>query len=119
MDMADEPHPRTGISLKCSKNIFGSKFHSLSLQNHFFQNGQYFRDCKPSEIYISQSFLYKCKTLEAYISLHIDIVLFTYFCLGISAEHTLLVKYISCKFCIFLRSTGKHDICSAQKSGIV
>ena len=66
------PTSRAGISLQCSKYIFGSTFHSLSPQKTFFLNVQCFRDCESSEIYISQSFLYKCETLEAYISLHID-----------------------------------------------
>ena len=47
------------------------------------------------------------------------LIFFTGFCLGISAEDVLLVKYISCTMCIFLRNTGKHDMCSGQKSDIV
>ena len=83
-------------------------------KKHFFQNGQCFRDCKPSEIYILQSFLYKCEILRGfYLSSYW--YLFIYFCLGISEEDALLVKYISCKFCIFLWSTGKHYMCSTQK----
>ena len=39
-----------------------------------------------------------------------------YFCLEISEEDALLVKY---KFYIFLRSPGKHYMCNAQKSDIV
>ena len=114
MDMADEPHPQGRKLLEMLQKYFW-KYISFSIPppKIFFQNSQCFRDCEPSEIYISQSLLYKCETLEAYISLHIDIFLHI-FCLGISAEDALLVKYISCKFCIFLRSTGKHDMCSAQ-----
>ena len=73
-----------------------------------------FQGLQTSEIYISRSFLYKCETLEGYISLYIDI-----FYIFLSEEDPLLLKYISCKFCTFLRSTGKHDMCSAQKSDIV
>ena len=39
----------------------------------------------------------------------------TDFCLGISAEDALLVQYVSCTMCIFVRNTGKHDMCSGQK----
>ena len=35
---------------------------------------------EPSDIHIYPLFLYKRETLQAYISLHIEI--FTYFCLG-------------------------------------
>ena len=68
------PTPRAGQEFKWNapKHIFVSTFYSLSPKN-FFQNSQCFRDCEPSEIYIFQSFLYKCETLEVYISLHIDI----------------------------------------------
>ena len=50
--------------------------------------------------------------LSRLISLFILVVFFTYFCLGISDKDALLVKYISCTICIFLRNTGKHDMCS-------
>ena len=74
------------------------------------------------EIHLKFTYPYHCylhvKLLDGYISLHIDIFV-TYFCLIISEEDALLVKYLSCKFCIFLRSTGKHYVCSAQKSDIV
>ena len=43
----------------------------------------------------------------------------TGFCLGISAEDVLLVQYVSCTMCIFLRNTGKHDMCIGQQSYIV
>ena len=43
----------------------------------------------------------------------------TGFCVGISEEDALLVQYVSCTMCIFLRNTGKHDMCSGQKSDIV
>ena len=65
----------------------------LSPKTFFFQNGLSFRDCEPSEIYISLSCLYKCGCF--------------------------IVKYVSCTICIFLRNTGKHDMCSGQKSDIV
>ena len=41
------------------------------------------------------------------------------FCLGISAEDVLLVQYVSCTMCIFLRNTGKHDMCIGQQSDFV
>ena len=47
------------------------------------------------------------------------LVFFTYFCLGISEEDALLVKYLSCTICIFLRNIGKYDMCSGQTSDIV
>ena len=47
------------------------------------------------------------------------LIFFTYFCLGISEEDALLVKYQSCTICICLRNTAKHDMCSGQKSDIV
>ena len=53
-----------------------------------------------------------------YISLYVDIF-FIGFCLGISEEDALLVKYLSCTMFIFLRNTGKHDMCSGQKLDIV
>ena len=40
------------------------------------------------------------------------LIFFLYFCLGISEEDALLVEYLSCRMCIFLRNTGKHDRCS-------
>ena len=45
--------------------------------------------------------------------------IFTYFCLKISEEDALLVKYLSHIMCIFLRNMGKHGMCSGQKSDIV
>ena len=33
-----------------------------------------------------------------------------FFCLWISGEGVLLVQYVSCTMCIFLRYTGKHDM---------
>ena len=87
---------------------------TVSLPKHFFfQNGLCFRGCKPSEIYISWSFFYKWV-----VSLFM-LIFFTGFCLGISEEDALLVKYLSCTMCIFLRNIGKHDMCSGQKSDIV
>ena len=47
------------------------------------------------------------------------LIFFTYFCLGISEEDALFVKYLSCTICIFLRNTGSYDMCSGQKSDIV
>ena len=55
-----------------------------------------------------------CKLISLFM-----LIFFTYFCLGISEENALLVKYLSHKICIFLRNTGKYDICSGQKSDIV
>ena len=57
-------------------------------------------------------------TLSRLISLFM-LIFFTGFCLGISEEDALLVKYLSCTICIFLRNAGKHDMCSGQKSDIV
>ena len=47
------------------------------------------------------------------------LIFFSYFCLKISEEDALIVKYLPCTMCIFLRNTGKHDMCSGQKSDIV
>ena len=47
------------------------------------------------------------------------LIFFIYFCLGISEEDVLLVKYLSCSICIFPRNTGQYDMCSGQTSGIV
>ena len=47
------------------------------------------------------------------------LIFFTGFCLGISEEDALLVNYLSCTMCIFLRNTGKHDMHSGQKSDII
>ena len=57
-------------------------------------------------------------TLSRLTSLFI-LIFFYIFCLKISEEDALLVKYLSCKICIFLRNTGKHDMCSGQKWDIV
>ena len=53
-------------------------------------------------------------TLTRLISLFM-LIFFTYFCLGVSEENALLVKYLSHTICIFLRNAGKHDMCSGQK----
>ena len=45
------------------------------------------------------------------ISLYVDIFL-QFLVWGISEEDALLVKYLSCTICIFLRNTGKHDMCN-------
>ena len=50
-------------------------------------------------------------TLSRLISLFM-LIFFIYCCLGISEEDGLLVKYLSCKMCIFLRNIGMHDMCS-------
>ena len=49
--------------------------------------------------------------LSRVISL-IMLIFFYRFFSGFSEEDALLVKYISCTMCIFLRNTGKHDMCS-------
>ena len=46
------------------------------------------------------------------------LIFFLHFCLGISEEDDLLVKYLSCRMCLFLRNTEKHDMCGV-KSDIV
>ena len=38
------------------------------------------------------------------------LIFFTYFCLGISEEDAVCVKYLLCMICIFLRNTGKYDM---------
>ena len=43
----------------------------------------------------------------------------TYFCLKVSEEDALLVEYLSCTMCIFLRNIGKHDMCSGQTWDII
>ena len=43
----------------------------------------------------------------------------TCFCLKISEEDALLVKYLSCTMLIFLSNIGMHDICSGETSDIV
>ena len=111
------PAPMEGISLKCSKTYFWSTFHSLSTQN-YFQHSQCFRDWDPSKIYISLSFLSNCDTFR-WLYLSSYWIFLWHFCLEISEEDALVVTYISCKICILLSSTGKHYMCSAQKSDIV
>ena len=56
--------------------------------------------------------------LSRVISLFMLIFLYS-FCLGISVEDVLLVQYVSCTMCIFLRNTGKHDICIGEQSGVM
>ena len=51
-------------------------------------------------------------TLSRLVCLFMLILFFLYFCLGISEEDALAVKYLSCRMCIFLGNTGKHDMCS-------
>ena len=50
-------------------------------------------------------------TLSRLIALFM-LIFITYFCLGISDEDALLVTYLSCTICIFLRTKGKRDMCS-------
>ena len=68
--------------MKCSHKYFHSTCNSLSPQNNFFLNCQFFSNSEPSDMYISLSFLYTCGILEAYISLHSDICFLHIFCLG-------------------------------------
>ena len=111
------PTPKTGISLKCSKTYFAVHFIFYPPPN-FFHIVNIFR----IEIHLKFTYPYHCylyvKLLDGYISLHIDVFV-TYFCLVISEGDALLVTYISCKLCVFLSSTGKHYMYSAQKSDIV
>ena len=89
----------------------------LSLCHLFFKmvyvsgTGSHLKFTFPYHFYINV-------TLSRLISLFM-LIFFTGFCLGISEEDALLVKYLSCTVCIFLRITGKHDMCSGQKSDIV
>ena len=69
---------------------------TVSLLKHFFHNGLCFN------INV---------TLSHLISLFM-LIFFIYFCLSICEKDGLLVKYLSCKICIFLRYIGKHDMCS-------
>ena len=108
MDMADGPH------------LQGRHF-IVMLQKYFWQyisfyippkNIFFFKMVNVSGIvgHLKFTFLnhfYINVELYRLISLFI-LICFTYFCLGISEEDALLVKYILCKFCILLRSTGKH-----------
>ena len=90
---------------------------TVSLPKHFF-----------TMVYVSGiashlKFRFRCHfyinvTLCRLISLFM-LIFFTYFCLGISEEDALLVKYLLCTICIFLRNTGKYDMCSGQTSYIV
>ena len=65
----------------------------------------------PYHFYINMT-LYRLKSLFM-------LILFYIFFLKISEEDALLIKYLPCTMCIFLRNTGKHDMCSGQKSDIV
>ena len=116
--MADEPHLQGRHFIVMLQKYFWQYISfSIPPKIHFFQNRQCFRDCEPSEIYTSLSFLYKCEILEAYISLDIDI--FYIFLSGNFWRGWFICEIHICKFCIFLRSTGKHDMYSGQKSDIV
>ena len=90
--------------LSLSQNIFFRMVYVSGIVNHL-------KFTFPYHFYINV-------TLSRLISLFM-FIFFTYFCLGISEEDTLLVKYLSCTVCICLRNTGKHGVCSRQKSDIV
>ena len=91
--------------LSLSQNIFFSKMVYVSgIASHL-------KFTFPYHFYINM-------TLSRLISLFM-LIFFTGFCLGISEEDALLVKYLSGTICIFLRNIGKHDMCSGQKSDIV
>ena len=80
--MADETPPKEEFNWNASKYFF--KYIEFSiLWKHFSQNSQFLSDWEPSEIYISLSFLYKFETLDAFISLNIDIfyIFFVWECL--------------------------------------
>ena len=64
-------------------------------------------------------FFYINMTLSRLESLCMLIFFFIYICLKICEEYVLLVKYLPCTMCIFLRNTGKHNMCNRQKSDIV
>ena len=40
------------------------------------------------------------------------LIFFLHFCQGISKEDDLLLKYLSCRMCLFLWHTREHDMCS-------
>ena len=40
------------------------------------------------------------------------LIFFLHFCLGISEEEDLLVKYLLCRMCLFVWDIRKHDMCS-------
>ena len=112
-----------------SRPIWGRHFIEM-LQNIFLQYisfsipPQFFHIVNGSVIDICLQFTYPyhcylhVKLFDGFISLHIDVFCYI-FLSGNFWGNALLVTYISCKFCIFLRSTGKHCMCSAQKSDIV
>ena len=78
--MADEPPlSGEGISLKCSKLFFVHVI--LCPPQSVFQNSQFVSKWAPSAIYISLWCLYKFETIEACISVHIDLFLHI-FCVG-------------------------------------
>ena len=89
--------------LSLSQNIFVKMVHVSVIASHL-------KFTFPCHFYINVT-LSRC--------IFLFMLFFHFFCLGISEEDALLVKYISCKICIFLRSTGKHDMYSGQKSDIV
>ena len=115
--------------LSMTRPIWGRHFCEM-LQNFFLQYMSFFIplnffhivNVSGINIHLKFTYPYDCylhvKLLDGCISLHID-VFCNIFCLVICEGDALLVTYISCKFCIFLISTGKHYMCSAQKSDIV
>ena len=72
-DMAWQMNPlHQGRNFIAMLQTIFSACNSLSIPK-FFQNSQFFSNWEPSEISISLSCLYKCETMEAYISVHIDL----------------------------------------------
>ena len=53
--------------------LFFNTCNSLSIPKYFFTIFQFFSNWEPYEISISLSCLYTCETIEAYISVHIDL----------------------------------------------
>ena len=115
--MADETHPKERHFTEMLQNIF-LQYISFSIPPIFFN----IVIVSGIDIHLKVTYLYHCylhmKLLDGCISLCINVFV-THFCLVISEGDSLLVTYISYKVCIFLRSTGKHYMCSAQKSDIV
>ena len=111
------PPPGKAFHCNAPKHIF---------EEHFilYPSPNFFNIVNASGIDIHLKFTYPYHfylnetLLDGYLSLHIDLSV-TYFCLVIFEEDASVVKYMSCKLCIFLSSTGKHYACSAQKSDIV
>ena len=91
---------------------------TVSLQKDFCSKWYIFQGLWPIwNLHFLIIFQYMWYFLGLYLSL--SWYFCTGFCVGIFEEDALLVIYVSCAMCVFLRNTGKHDMCSGQKSDIV